>query len=123
MSTDDISDNLSKLALDSNQFKAPYVPARIRKRREQFVMVPMRWREMLGAMPRASGIIHQVALHVLYLHWKNQGKPFKLPNGLLHYDGIDRRAKWRALADLERRGLIEISRRSRRSPIIHALQA
>jgi hypothetical protein len=119
MSADDMPDNLSKLALDP---KAPYVSARIRKRREQFIIVPMRWRERLGAKPRARGTIYDVALHLLFLHWKNQGKPFKLPNGLLRHDGISRHAKWRALTDLEQRGLIRIERRQRHSPIVQALQ-
>jgi hypothetical protein len=113
-----MSENLSKLALDP---KAPYVPARIRKRGEEFVMVPMRWKEVLGAKPRARNVVYDVALHVLYLHWKNHGRPFKLPNGLLRHNGIDRRAKWRALEDLERRGLIGISRRPRHTPIIQVL--
>jgi hypothetical protein len=119
MSADDIFDNLSKLALDP---KAPYVPARIRKRREQFIMVPLRWKEALGAAPRASSATHQVALHLLHTHWKNQGKPFKLPNGLLRHDGINRHAKWRALEDLECRGLVRIERRQCRSPIVQVLQ-
>jgi hypothetical protein len=99
MSADDIPDNLSE------------------------VMVPIRWKEVLGAKPRARNTVYDVALHLLYLHWKNHGKPFKLPNGLLRYDGIDRFTKWRALGDLERRGLIRIRRRSTRSPIIEAPQA
>jgi hypothetical protein len=124
MSAHDIPENLSKLALDpaTPQLKAPYVPARIRKRREQFTILPMVWKEMLGAKPMASGATHQVAWHLLHTHWKNRGKPFKLPNGLLRHDGITRFAKWRALKDLERRGLVRIERRQRRSPIVHVLQ-
>jgi hypothetical protein len=120
MSADDIPDNLSKLALDP---KAPYVPERIRKRREQFILMPMRWKEALGAKPRARGTACDVALHLLHAHWKSHGKPFKLPNGLLRYDGISRHAKWRALTDLEHRGLIRIARRPRCTPIIQVLQA
>jgi hypothetical protein len=43
-----------------------------------------------------------------------------LPNGALKYDGIGRFAKYRALAELEIRGLITVERRRRgKSPIIH----
>jgi hypothetical protein len=122
--TDDPFDDVSKLRIDPNdpKLRAPYVPARIRKRREQFIKVPMQWKENLGAKPRARGTTYDVALHLLHLHWKNHGKPFKLPNGLLRYDGISRFAKWRALMDLERRGLIRIERRPRRTPITELLQ-
>jgi hypothetical protein len=124
MRDDDPFDDLSKLAIDPDdpKFKAPYVPARIRKRREQFIIVPMRWKEALGAKPRARGTTYDVALHLLHAHWKNHGRAFKLPNGWLRYDGISRFAKWRALIDLERRKLIRIERRPCRTPIIQLLQ-
>jgi len=54
-----------------------------------------------------------------YLHWKSRGKPFKLANGMLVYDGISHDSKYRALKDLERRGLITVEWRPKRSPIIH----
>jgi hypothetical protein len=113
-------DDLTKYQINPNdpQLKAAYVPARIRKRRERFIQVPIRWMERLGKAPLASGAVHQVALHLLYLNWKHGGKPFKLPNGELHYDGVNRQAKWRALAILERRGLITVERRRKKSPII-----
>jgi len=56
---------------------------------------------------------------VLHLHWKHHGEPFKLANGMLDYDGVSRYSKWRALNELERRGLISVERRQRKSPIIH----
>jgi hypothetical protein len=123
MNHNDPFDDLSKLRIDPNdpKFRATYVPTQIHKRRRQFVMVPMQWKEVLGAKPRARGTTYDVALHLLHAHWKNGGKPFKLPNGLLRYDGISRQAKWRALTDLERRGLIKIARRPRHTPIIQVL--
>jgi uncharacterized membrane protein len=53
--------------------------------------------------------------------WKNRGAPIKLTNGMLRIEGISRRSKWRALNGLERRGLIAVERRLRRSPIIRLL--
>jgi hypothetical protein len=113
--------DLNKLRLDPAKFPTSYVPAKIRKRREQFVQVPMWWIEKLGESPLATGATHQVACHLCHLDWKNHGKPFKLPNGMLKFDGISRQSKWRALADLERRKLIAVQRRPSKSPIIRMM--
>jgi hypothetical protein len=91
-------------------------PAKVRKRREHFIMVPIAWDDRLTG---CTGRTYKIANRVLYLHWKNNGKPFQLANGMLKYDGVDRQAKWRALAVLERLGLISVDRRSRKSPTIH----
>ena len=110
----------NKLRIDPAKLATPYTPTKIKKRREQFVMVPMWWVEKLSS-PVATGTTFLVAFHLLHLHWKHHGKPFKLPNGMLQYDGISRRSKWRALPDLEHRGLIIVERRRRKSPIIRVL--
>lgn len=91
------------------------VPRKIQKRREHFVLVPITWIERLDG---AAGRTWQVALFLLYQDWKHNGDPIKLPNGMLRYDGVGRHAKWRALAELERRRLISIERRPNRSPLI-----
>jgi hypothetical protein len=55
----------------------------------------------------------------LYLHWKDNGAPIKLANGMLEMDGISRKAKSRGLSELERRGLITVvERRPKKSPIV-----
>jgi hypothetical protein len=114
----DIPHDPKSLRIDPAAFSALNVPAKIRKRREQFIMLPMSWYEKLGKAPRVTGTTCLVALHLHHLHWKNRGKPFKLPNGTLRYDGVGRNAKWRALRELESRGLITIESRQRKSPII-----
>jgi hypothetical protein len=91
------------------------VSRKIRKRREQFVMVPWTWIERL-AKARFTAT-YRVALHVLYRHWKGGG-PFTLSNGAVAMEGVERRAKWRALQELEQFGLITIERRRRKSPRI-----
>jgi hypothetical protein len=91
------------------------VPAKIRKRREKFAVFPMTWYEALNSAPGAT---YRVAIYLLYLHWKEGGGPVKLPNGMLKTDGVSRQTKWRALGDLERRGLITVERRPRRSPLV-----
>jgi hypothetical protein len=121
MSNGDDPFDIKALRIDRATFAMPHVPAKIQKRREQFVMLPMWWYERLKD-PIATGVTCLVAWYLLHLHWKNRGKPFKLPNGMLEYDGISRQSKWRALAELERRKLIVIERRRSKSPIIHLLQ-
>jgi hypothetical protein len=120
MSHGDDPFDIKTLRIDPAKFTTPYVPAKIKKRSDQFVMLPMWWYERLKN-PLPTGLTCLVAWHLLHLHWKHRGKPFQLPNGMLEYDGVSRQTKWRALATLERRKLIAIERRSKRSPIIHFL--
>ena len=94
------------------------VPRKIQKRRRHFIMVPLTWVERLIG---ATGQTYRVALLLLYMSWKNRGAPTKLPNGMLRIDGISRQSKWRALGDLEQRGLITVERRPRRSPTVRLL--
>jgi hypothetical protein len=111
MTGDDPFD-LNRLRLPPGQVRTP---RRIAKRREHFIVVPFGWLERLDG---ARGATVLLALHLLYLNWKAKGQPFKLANGMLKIDGIGRTAKWFGLRDLERRGLISIERRPRKSPII-----
>ena len=95
--------------------RVAFTPQKIRKRRQHFVQIPWSWVERL---PGTTGHTCLVALHLLYLHWKGNGAPVKLPNGMLKIDGVSRQSKWRALAALEQRGLIVVERRPRKSPIV-----
>jgi hypothetical protein len=92
------------------------VPKKIHKRQQHFVRVPWAWIECLQG---ASGQTYRIALILLYLHWKGNGGPIKLANGMLEVDGVPRQSKWRALTDLEQRKLIVVEHRPRKSPIIH----
>jgi hypothetical protein len=110
---DDPDDILAGFALpDEVKLVTPY---KSRKRRQQFVKVPMAWRERLEG---ASGQTVLLAWDLLYRAWKQSG-PIKLGNMLLRHDGISRQSKWRGLNELERRGLITVERRPRRSPLVH----
>ena len=93
-------------------------PQKLQRRRRHFISVPMAWFERLAG---ASGQTYRIALCLLYLDWRARGGPIQLANGLLQVDGVSRYSKWRALDELERRGLIVIERRPRRSPIIKLL--
>jgi hypothetical protein len=90
-------------------------PRKLEKRRKHFVKVPFTW---LEALVGASGNTCRLALHLLYLHWKDNGAPIKLANGMLEIDGISRWSKWRALSELEGRGLVKVERRPGKSPIV-----
>jgi hypothetical protein len=111
---DDDPFDLANLRLPPDQVRVG-TPRKIAKRREHFIRVPFSWLERLNG---ASGKAHSLALHLLYLHWKANGSAFKLPNGMLKIDGIGRTSKWRALVELEDRGLVSVDRRPRKSPVV-----
>jgi hypothetical protein len=112
--------DLSSLQLSVDQIpgRRASVPRKIQRRRRHFVRVPWDWVEALDG---AAGQTYRVALHLLYLHWKDGGKPIKFANGMLQSDGVSRQSKWRALGDLERRGLISIERRRRLAPLVRLM--
>jgi hypothetical protein len=93
-------------------------PKKLQRRRRHFIRVPMAWFERLAG---GSGQTYRIALSLLYLGWRTRGGPVQLANGLLQIDGVSRQSKWRGLSELERRGLIAIERRPRRSPIIRLI--
>jgi hypothetical protein len=103
-------------ALLENARKVPRVSKKIRKRQQHWVRVPWLWIERLEGV--RSGHTYRLALVLLYLHWKGNGEPIKLPNGMLSLDGISRQVKWCCLARLEQLGLVVVERRFRKSPIV-----
>jgi hypothetical protein len=111
--------DLESFRLPESEVRPARTPAKILKRREHFIKVPFSWVERLSG---ASGQVIRLALLLLYLHWKSRGAPIKLANGMLKIDGIGRTTKWRALLELERRGLISIERRPGKSPWVSVHQ-
>jgi hypothetical protein len=95
------------------------VPPLISRKRGHFIMVPMEWFKALEAS--RSGRTYQVALRLLYLRWRDGG-PVKLGNRALKSLGVSRQSKWRALAQLQRLGLVRIECRSNKSPLVHLLR-
>jgi hypothetical protein len=77
-------------------------------------MVSWTWLEKLDG---ATGQTYRVAHVLLYEYWR-RGEPLKFNNHMSRSYNVTRQSKWRALADLERRGLITVERRPSRSPII-----
>jgi hypothetical protein len=110
-------DPFDGIALTDEQAKEfATVPHKIQKRRQHFVKVPWTWVERLAEARYTA--TYRVALHLLYESWKQKGGPVKLPNGMLAKDGVSRWQKWRALDDLKNLGLINVERRTRKSPLI-----
>jgi len=110
--------DLESFLLPEPEVRPVRTPAKILKRREHFIRLPFSWLDRLNG---ASGQVYALALHLLYLRWKGHGAPVKLANGMLAIDGISRRSKWRALTELERRGLVSIERQPRKSPLVQVL--
>lgn len=94
-------------------------PTKIKRRRKQFTMLPMTWYERMKGVEAAQ--TYRVAWFLLYLHWKSNGDPIKLASGMLKMDGVPPRTKCRALRDLERRGLVTVEWRPKKSPIVRLL--
>jgi hypothetical protein len=89
---------------------------KVERRRQQFTKVPNSWVEELRKARNIS--TYRVALYLLYRHWKGRRRPIPLSNVALFSTGVTRRGKWKALAELERLGLVEVARRSKRAPLI-----
>jgi hypothetical protein len=89
-------------------------PEKIRRKRQKFVQVPWQWLERLDG---ASGKTYALALHLLWLNWRYNGGEIRLSNKTSS-GRLNRLTKYRALADLERRGLVSVQRRVRRTPVV-----
>jgi hypothetical protein len=82
-----------------------------RWRKDTFVQVPL---AVAAAITKATKTPRaMVALMVLYEAWANKGKPFILSNKKLAGYGVTPDTKNRALADLDRAGLITIRRKGK----------
>jgi hypothetical protein len=103
--------DLATLRVNSERVRQP---ARPKKWRRQFIRVPWQWVERLQETRRVS--TYRLALLLLYEHWRTGGRPILLSNIGLADEGVGRRSKWRALAELEQVGLIELKRRRRHAP-------
>lgn len=111
---------LAELALPDT-VPVPKPPKRAKRRRQQFIMVPWAWHERLAQAHSTAS--YTVALHLLHLNWKSGGQPVLLSNAALAGLGVERRAKWRAIRELEEIGLIRVETRPRKSPAITVLFA
>jgi hypothetical protein len=84
-----------------------------------FVRLPY---SLLERLPRGDGTaMLAVVMELAYRAWKAEGKPVALPNASLDRVGISRKSKRRVLAQLERAGLVTVTRNGRKSPqvVVH----
>jgi hypothetical protein len=90
------------------------------RRQDRFVIVPMAWSDRLKGARHVN--TYKLAVYLLYQYWRT-GKPIALTNVALVGTGVPNpRSKWRALCDLERLGLVEIKRRTRKTPHVTLLK-
>jgi|SRR6476620_759105 hypothetical protein len=93
--------------------------AKVKKWRRHYVRVPWFWVERLRLARRT--VTYQLAYLVVYEHWRSGGRPIVLSNLMAAAEGLSKRSKSNALADLERLGLIKLERHRRRAPRVRAL--
>jgi hypothetical protein len=126
MKTEDDPFDLEKFRLKPEDVKGyagtATAPRARGRRRDQFTIVPKSWSDQLKAARYSIGNTYRLALHLLYQHWKNGGQAIALTNIALANAGIGPRAKWRAIAELERLKLIKVERRPRKSPRVTLLK-
>jgi len=77
-------------------------------------VVPRAWELRLLEAKRVS--TYRLAIELLYLHWYGKGNPIAVTGKVAEATRLSDRSKSRALAELERLGLIEIDRSPRKSP-------
>jgi hypothetical protein len=106
--------DLARLLLDPADPRLRKVGKRPKKWRRRYVQFPWAWIERLQAVKRVS--TYRLALALVYEHWRAGGRPIVLSNILSQQEGLSRRSKWNALAELEALGLVQVERRQRRSP-------
>ena len=100
----------------ANLPKPPVKRKRNAKRADTFVRVPLWWLERAAQVTRSPQLF--VCLWLLHLAWEAKSMTFPVPNGRLDDRGVDRQAKRRALARLEKAGLITVERPPGKSPVV-----
>ena len=102
------------------RFKGAPAPApakKVAKWKKHFIQVPWSWVERLRRARHVS--TWNLAIHLLYEHWRNRGQAIVLSNSAV--EGVTRQRKWDGLLELEQLGLIKIERRRRKSPLVTVL--
>ena len=89
------------------------------KSRDKFVQVPLWWAEQAAEATRTPKAM--VWVWLLHLSWAAHGKTFRVPNERLRGRGVSPDVKNRALRELERAGLIQVTRDRGKSPTVTLL--
>jgi hypothetical protein len=85
--------------------------------KSKFIKFPTVWVEQLGRIG-ASVSAYRVAFHLLNEAWRSGNNRVKLANGVLAELGVSRFAKRRALAQLDKAGVVAIEQQPRKSPFV-----
>jgi hypothetical protein len=108
--------------LPEMQQQVEHAPASKSKGREwqrHYTLVPREWElRLLDAKHMGT---YRLAIELLYLHWWDKGKPVTLSGKAAKAVKLPARSKSRALAELERLGLVSVARQPRRSPRVTLL--
>jgi hypothetical protein len=89
------------------------------KGRDKFVQVPLWWIELATQATNTPKAM--VCVWLLHLAWAAHSKTFRLPNRRLSDRGVSPDVKNRALRELERAGLIQVTRERGKSPAVTLL--
>jgi hypothetical protein len=115
LSAEDVARHLRNLARNKAEAKTA---AHTRRRRDLYAQVPLCWAERVTNIRGASAKTLFVGIWLLHLSWKARSLTFSVPNGQLGARGVSRKAKYRALQQLEAAGLITVERRNRKPPLV-----
>jgi len=86
---------------------------------DRFAKVPLWWAEQASQATRTPKAM--VWIWLLHLSWAAHSRTFRLPNERLRARGVSRGVKRRALQELEKAGLISVTRERGKSPTVTLL--
>jgi hypothetical protein len=96
----------------------PDTPVRKTKRKD-FTQLQLEWAADTAKAARTPGAMVWILLQ--YMAWRTKSTTFPLFNILLARYGVDRRTKYRILANLEKAGRIKTQRRNKQAPLVTLL--
>jgi hypothetical protein len=82
-----------------------------------FIMVPREWQVQLLRID-ADKCTYRLALYLLWEAWRTRGVRVKVTNVRMKEEGVGRRGKRQAVAQLERAGLVVVERTDHGSPVV-----
>jgi hypothetical protein len=86
-----------------------------RKRCGMHIRMPYTWMYRLTG---ASGVVRTLADHILRLDFETDQTPVTITTVAMTGLGLSTASKWRALNELERLGLIRVTRQNGKNPIV-----
>ena len=90
-----------------------------RRSKEHFARLTKERQKLLAG---ASGAAWAIYSYLLTVNWLDLHRPVKLTNEALAELGVSKDAKYRALPQLERAGLVKVKRAGHQSPIVTPLK-